>query len=97
MGIVLQFQGGVGGQKMLKPTLKDVLLVENLNVRKIRKNEAIDFKSNIKTNNLLIKVVTIPKRNIFFSVLIKQIREKPKNQKQSNCNRNACRSYQKLL
>ena len=47
MGIVLQFQGGVGGQKMLKPTLKDVLLVENLNVRKIRKNEAIDFKSNI--------------------------------------------------
>jgi len=45
MEIVLE--GDVGKQKILKPTPKDVLLVENLNVRKVRKNKVIDFKNSI--------------------------------------------------
>lgn len=36
-----------GFRRLVKPTLKDILLVENLNVRKVNKNEAVAYKQDI--------------------------------------------------
>jgi len=45
MEIVLK--GAADRQRLLKPTLKDILLVENLSIRKVKKNAAVNFKNDI--------------------------------------------------
>lgn len=45
MEIVLQ--GKSERQRLIKPTLQDILLVENLSVRKVKKNDSIDFRKSV--------------------------------------------------
>lgn len=45
MEIILH--GNAKYRRLLKPALKDILFVENIDVRKVKKSEAVDFKNTI--------------------------------------------------